>query len=138
MAEARRSGISNDSARYDLKKNLYSRGCAKPHNLADAHHIVPLSDNPGGVVGNELRAILSRNGVNINESSNGVWLPRNANVATNAMTHAEAQEQEVLEEVRARLLDAEVRGGGQPYAGDAIRQELENIGEQMARETFQY
>jgi hypothetical protein len=52
------------------------------------------------------------------------------------MTHEAAQEQEVLEEVQARLLDAEARGGGQGYAGNAIRDELELIGRQMGSGTF--
>jgi hypothetical protein len=140
-AEARRNypaDISRDSASYDLKKNLNSRGCSKPNSLAEAHHIVPLNDNPGGTVGNQLRVILSENGVNINESSNGVWLPKNANVATNAMTHAEAQEQEVLQAVRERLLNAQASGGGRFYAGDAIRAELEQIGNEMATGNFHY
>lgn len=131
--EIARTGISDDAARYDLKKNLEARGCAKPNPHAEAHHIVPLRRNPGGTVGNELRAILGRNGININESSNGVWLPKNQNVGSRALAHAEAHSEDVLTEVQRRVLQAETQGGA-----NAIRQELQLIGEQMARGTFLY
>ncbi len=92
----------NPSSRL-LGQNLDAVGVARPANSA-AHHIVAGAD----VRAAQARAILRREGIDINEAANGVFLPRSSGVARPpATTHSRIHTNRYYESLTERLQNAQ-------------------------------
>lgn len=95
----------------------------RPANSA-AHHIVAGEANAAA----EARAILAREGIDINEAANGVFLPRNRSVAAPpALTHSTLHTNVYYEEVTTRLREA---------APGTVRDVLAQMAEELLNGTF--
>ena len=106
-----------------LGRNLEASGTQRPSNTA-AHHIVA-GDDPRAAVA---RGILAREGIDINQDVNGVFLPKNSNYANPpAQTHSTIHTNRYYQEVNSRLLNA---------APGQVGQELGNIKAELLNGTF--
>ncbi|ANM31021.1 hypothetical protein ABI59_17765 [Acidobacteria bacterium Mor1] len=106
--------------------------------LHEAHHIVP--SKGGGADGERARRILERCAIGLNESDNGIWLPRTSHssraggvvVRSDAATsHDNVHTEVYFREVADRLTIAEQQGGE-----DRVRAELNLIRRQLHEGTF--
>ena len=109
-----------------LGKNLEAvSGVTRPANSA-AHHIVAGCDPRAA----QARAILRREGIDINEASNGVFLPSKSSVARPpATTHSRVHTDRYYREVEQRLRNA---------APGTVRTELERIESELLNGTFPF
>jgi hypothetical protein len=101
-----------------LGENLEAVGKVRPDNAA-AHHIVAGGSN--NQFAKETRDILQKEGIDINEASNGVFLPKNAKyIIDESSSHANIHTDVYYQTVYARLRDA------QPGARRNVLQEIAN------------
>jgi RHS repeat-associated protein len=107
-----------------LGQNLEAvSGATRPANSA-AHHIV--SGEAQGAA--QARAILAREGIDINEAANGVFLPANRSVAVPpAQTHSTVHTNAYYNAVNQRLADA---------APGTVRSVLADIAQELLNGTF--
>jgi hypothetical protein len=106
-----------------LGKNLESTGMVRPSNTA-AHHIAAGADPRAATA----RGILKREGIDINDASNGVFLPVNTkNAKAPASTHSTLHTDKYYLEVNKRLSAAKP---GQ------VRVELNKIQSELLNGTF--
>ncbi len=96
-----------------LGRNMQAKGVKRPSDTA-AHHIVAGNDRRAA----QARAILAREGIDINDADNGVFLPANTHVPNPPqMTHSTLNTKNYHEEVNRRLSNAPPGG-----ARDVLRQ----------------
>ena len=108
-----------------LGQNLEATGIPRPPNSA-AHHIVSGLDGRAA----QARAILRRDGVNINEAANGVFLPRISRFARPpSATHSRIHTNRYYTEITRRLQQA------QPGTAHIV---LRQIADELAAGTFPY
>ncbi len=117
----------------ELAKNLNSEsrmgGTVSDATDAAAHHIVA-SRSKAAVAARE---ILKKAGIPIDDSFNGVFLPKNTKFANGtAMTHSTLHTKKYYEEVTDRLTRAVNSGGG----ANAVLNALEKIRTDLLRGTF--
>jgi hypothetical protein len=106
-----------------LGQNLLASGITRPLNSA-AHHIVAGGDNRAKVA----RAILKRAGIDINDASNGVFLPKNSKfVNGTAPAHSKIHTDKYYSELTKRLQSA-----------TDVLSELQNIGDEILKGIFPY
>ena len=86
----------------------------------DAHHIIPVKD--GGVLADDLRDMLDRLNININDTDNGVLLQD----AEHIDLHKDIDQ--YIERIYTRLQHAERSGGA-----NAVRAELQAIGQELSQ-----
>ncbi|MEG6591325.1 S8 family serine peptidase [Paenibacillus barengoltzii] len=99
----RKSNVASEILEAEIKK---ATGMDKPYGWA-AHHIVP--NKSSNKHANELRDILTKNGIDLNSSANGVYLPRERGVSTTVIDgqtmathnggHAESYYKFVLDQI---------------------------------------
>lgn len=110
-----------------LAKNLEATGTPRPANTA-AHHIVPGNETYSSAV--QVRQILARENIDINEAINGVFLPKNNNFAKPpATTHTNVHTNKYYDNLLDRLTNA------QP---GKVRNELKKIQNELLNGTFPY
>jgi len=110
-----------------LGKNLVAVGKVRPPNSA-AHHIVPGGETYINAL--EARKILIREGIDINEASNGVFLPKNSKyVIDDAIPHSRVHTNKYYDELVRRLNETDP---------SRIREELKNISDELLNGTFPY
>lgn len=121
-----------------LVRALERDGLPKPGDDFEAHHIVAANDPRA----NTSRALLDKYGVDLDESANGAWLPRNEGAAVTAKApdwtpHNTLHTDEYYNRVQSRLQEA-LAEAKQSYGqnatqeiGDALRQELNDIAEDL-------
>jgi hypothetical protein len=108
-----------------LGKNLEAMGVVRPSNSA-AHHIVAGSDRRAALA----RSILQREGIDINEAANGVFLPRSSGVARPPRTtHSRVHTDLYYREVEQRLRNA---------APGTVRTELDRIANELLNGIFPF
>ncbi len=106
-----------------LGENLEAAGKVRPPNSA-AHHVVAGTDPRAA----QARAILQREGIDINEAANGVFLPKNTKYAAPpAQTHSTAHTNRYYDEVNLALSRA---------APGTVRDVLADIERQLLNGTF--
>jgi len=106
-----------------LSQNLLAEGYNREPNMA-AHHIVAGNDPRAA----EARGILKREGIDINEAVNGVFLPSNVkNEKAPAVTHSTVHTDKYYREINKRL--SEARPG-------KVANELKEIGKELKNGTF--
>jgi hypothetical protein len=101
----------------ELKKNMKEAG-KKPNQGDQAHHIV----HSGHQRAEETRDILKRFDININDSSNGVFLTKKQ--------HGSLNKHDYIYQVLAKLRDATTPG--------EARRILDRIGQKLLNDTFKY
>ncbi|MEZ6192087.1 MAG: LamG-like jellyroll fold domain-containing protein [Phycisphaerales bacterium] len=85
-----------------LAENMNQAGITRPNNSA-AHHIVAGNDRRAA----RARGILQREGIDINDATNGVFLPQNSKFASPpASTHSSLHTNRYYEELNKRLENA--------------------------------
>jgi len=110
-----------------LGDNLESVGKVRPAN-SHAHHITAGRANDPFVI--RTRELLQKEGIDINEASNGVFLPANSKYKIdNASSHANVHTKVYYEEVFNRL-DAAPQ--------NKVREELQKIAVELLNGTFPY
>ncbi|WP_281309610.1 AHH domain-containing protein [Flavobacterium flavigenum] len=110
-----------------LGENLISFGKNRPIN-SHAHHIT--AGGASNVNAASARAILQREGIDINEAANGVFLPSSSKYAIDeAVPHANVHTNLYYEKVFERLEAA------QP---GKVREELQKIADELLNGTFPY
>jgi hypothetical protein len=109
-----------------LAQNLKKAGKIRPPNSA-AHHIVA-GNSPRAA---EARAILKAEGIQINEASNGVFLPKNSKVPNPGCSsvHSRLHTNVYYDAVNAALRNA---------AKGTVRDVLRDIAKQILSDTFTY
>jgi hypothetical protein len=108
-----------------LGQNLETVGVVRPPNHA-AHHIVAGSDRRA----RDARQELQREGIDINEAANGVFLPCGSAVACPpASTHSRIHTDRYYRELRRRIINA---------APGTVRQVLREIADELSNGTFPY
>jgi len=108
-----------------LGKNLEAIGHARPANSA-AHHIVAGTDRRAAAA----RRILQREGIDINEAANGVFLPRSSSVARPpATTHSRLHTNRYYEALNDRL---------QRAVPGTVKQQLQRIADELANGRFPF
>jgi hypothetical protein len=108
-----------------LSDNLEAIGSTRPPNSA-VHHMVAGSDRRAASV----RAILRREGIDINEAANGIFLPRRSAVAQPpVLPHSRIHTDRYYNELTLRLRSA------QP---GAVRETLREIAAEIANGTFPF
>ena len=106
-----------------LARNLIAEGFNRPDNVA-AHHIVAGTD----VRAAEARQILKREGIDINEAVNGVFLPSSSKYAVPPQAiHSKVHTDAYYEKVNTRLRDAKP---------GTVANELRAIGQELKKGTF--
>ncbi len=106
-----------------LGKNLEAVGKTRPSNSA-AHHIVAGGDSRAA----QAQAILKREGIDINEATNGVFLPKNKAFASPpAMTHSTIHTDRYYQAITGELQQA---------APGTVRDLLEDIAQRILNGTF--
>ena len=117
--------IGKTSSSVVLRENLEVTGFKAPPNTA-AHHMVAANDSRAIVA----RSVLQREGIDINEAVNGVFLPENLRVANPPnLTHSTIHTNLYYETINTRLSNA---------APGTIRLELCKIREEILNGTFPY
>jgi len=109
-----------------LARNLEKVGITRPANSA-AHHIVPGALEKAA----DAREILKRAGIDINDASNGVFLPANRKVVaeeTKALVHAPLHTDRYIKALTDRLTEAERSG--------TVADTLQAIAEELQEGTF--
>lgn len=106
-----------------LGENLEATGVSRPANSA-AHHIVAGDD----IRAAQARAILQREGIDINEAANGAFLPRNQSVAAPpASTHSTLHTNRYYQQLTTELQQA---------APGTVRDVLADIAQRLQNGTF--
>jgi hypothetical protein len=124
-ASAVRQTLGRSPSSRILGENLEAVGTARPPNSA-AHHIVAGGDDRAALA----RSILQREGIDINEAANGVFLSRSSSVVCPpAATHSGIHTRRYYDEVNRRLRNA---------APGTVRQELGRIAQELLKGTFPY
>ncbi|MBL8692609.1 MAG: AHH domain-containing protein [Planctomycetes bacterium] len=105
-----------------LGASLEAAGEPRPEGH-DAHHIVPSDhSNPHAA---RCREILQRDGVNINDKSNGIWLPHAPGPVSDAATsHSHVHTKVYFENLCARLEGAPDGGSRDVLSG--VKRELQD------------
>lgn len=110
-----------------LGENLEAVGKVRPSNSA-AHHMVPSGHSND--FADQARNILKREGIDINEASNGVFLPKSSKyVIDDAIAHTKVHTKVYFEEIFNRLNNAPV---------GKVRSELDKIAQELLNGTFPY
>ena len=111
-------GRDGDSKTLDI--NLRRAGVQRPEGAA-AHHIVAHGDEWAAPA----RAILARDGIDINEAANGIYLPKHAGFEVDGIpTHSRLHTYKYYNELNRRLSSAPVGGAAQVLAD--IRRDILN------------
>ncbi len=106
-----------------LGKNLEATGITRPDNTA-AHHIVAGTDKRAATA----RAILKKEGIDINAADNGVFLPRSSKYAKPpATTHSKVHTNKYYENLTSRLQNS-----------PDVKNELLLIRDELLKGTFPY
>lgn len=106
-----------------LAENLEAVGKVRPPNSA-AHHVVAGTDPRAA----QARAILQRDGIDINEAANGVFLPKNSKFAAPPVqTHSTVHTNRYYDEVNLELSRA---------APGTVRDVLADIEQRLLNGTF--
>lgn len=106
-----------------LAGNLDALGVARPSNAA-AHHLVAGTDSRAGLA----RSILVREGIDINEAANGVFLPQSRRVQqAPVMTHSTIHTDAYYLELTRRLAGA---------APGTVRETLRSVADDIADGNF--
>ncbi len=95
------------TASADLARNMEAAGMGSPPAQSAAHHIVAYDDPRAAPA----RAVLSREGIDVNDAANGVHLPANRKSANNtghpnAQVHSTVHTNRYYDEVNNRLTSA--------------------------------
>ncbi len=110
-----------------LGENLEAVGKVRPENSA-AHHMVPGGESYFNA--QNARQILQREGIDINEAANGVFLPKSSKyVIDDAIAHSRVHTNKYYDNLFERLNNAP--------AGKA-RNELDKIAQELLNGTFPY
>ena len=118
-------GLSTSSDAKTLRDNMINAGKIEPNYSNNAHHIV--QSNATDPVSVATRNHLESNGININDPSNGVFLPNSSTTAsnsgTNATPHSKVHTNSGREHISERLLDKDNK--------EDIESELNKIEQEM-------
>ncbi|MDO3628862.1 AHH domain-containing protein [Mucilaginibacter sp. BT774] len=115
--------VGKDPSSSVLAFNLIAAGFIRPDNTA-AHHIVA-GEAKGAALA---RMILKREGIDINEADNGVFLPKNSKYENlPIMTHSTIHTNKYYQAINNRLLNAKP---------GTVRQELHKIKQEILNGTF--
>jgi hypothetical protein len=110
-----------------LGENMENAGIIRPANSA-AHHIV--AEGSTNSFAQQTRQILQREGIDINDASNGVFLPKNSKFANPPMsTHSVIHTNKYYENVFNRLNSVEP---------GKVKNELQTIAKELEAGTFEY
>jgi hypothetical protein len=110
-----------------LGENLEAVGKTRPSNSA-AHHMVP--GRASYFNAQNARQILQREGIDINEAANGVFLPKSSKyVIDDATSHSRVHTNKYYDNLFARLSNA---------PSGKVRNELDKISQELLNGTFPY
>ena len=105
--EAKDLYLARSTHGHALAKNLEAAG-EPPRNGCDPHHIVPWRDKRGWAVEytSKARAILERCGINLDDASNGIWLPKNPDAECEGAWHPRLHNRTYYKNIYRNLRDA--------------------------------
>ena len=106
----------------NLADNLNATNRPRPSNVDVPHHIVPRGSYRGNLDVQRAKDVLTRNGIDLDDADNGVWLPSSRQGATTGTIHERIHTNRYFQEVADRLERAELTG----IAG-AVETEMANI-----------
>ncbi|WP_262494804.1 RHS repeat-associated core domain-containing protein [Flavobacterium columnare] len=123
-------GLDTSSDAAILRANMIRDGIDTPNYSNSAHHIVMSNSTDPNMI--SLRSQMTNIGIDINDSSNGVFLPTSSKVKNDfnldAHAHSRVHTNEYKKNVFERLKDI--------TDPDKFKNELEKIGKELSEGTF--